>query len=87
MINKTFTLTLENGMHARPAGLFVKTIGPLDAVVTLSVGEKKINGKSIMAIMSAGLQRDVAIDILCDGPEEEKAMSVIEELFALNFNE
>lgn len=87
MIKKQFELTLKQGMHARPAGLLVKSIGPINALVTMSVGEKTINGKSIMAIMSAGLKSGTLIDISCDGPEEDKAMSVIEELFELNFNE
>ncbi len=87
MINKQFELTLDSGMHARPAGLFVKSIGPLNAAVTLVAENKTINGKSIMAIMSAGLKYGTLIDITCDGPEEEKVMSVIEALFAANFNE
>ena len=87
MIKKEFKLALEHGMHARPAGLLVKSIGPINAIVTLLVGEKTINGKSIMAIMSAGLKAGTIIDISCDGPEEDKAMSIIQELFELNFNE
>ncbi len=87
MIKKIFELGLESGMHARPAGLLVKSIGPLDCSVDLVVGEKIVNGKSIMAIMSAGFRSGVAMEIICDGPDEEKAMALVTDLFDVNFNE
>lgn len=87
MIKKTFELMLENGMHARPAGLFVKTIGSLDVTVTLSSGGKEVNGKSIMGIMSASFKRGAKIDITCEGDDANKAMTAIEALFSVNFNE
>jgi phosphocarrier protein len=87
MVKKTFELMLENGMHARPAGLLVKTIGRLNVTVTLSADGKSVNGKSIMAIMSASFKHGVKIDITCEGDDADKAMTAIEDLFAVNFNE
>lgn len=87
MLKKKFDLTLENGLHARPAGLFVKTIGPQKSQVSIIAGDKVINGKSIMAIMSAGLAGGTSIEISCDGEDEVATMAIIEELFENNFNE
>lgn len=87
MVSKVFEIALETGMHARPAGLFVKTIGPLSCNVNLKVGERTFNGKSIMAIMSAGLKKGEMVEVICEGADEEKALEAIGELFELNFNE
>lgn len=87
MIQKTFVLTLDNGMHARPAGLFLKAVGPLDCQVQINYKGNTINGKSIMALISAGLKKDSELEITADGPEEADAMKAIEALFEANFHE
>lgn len=87
MINQVFTLSLKHGLHARPAGLLVKTVGPLACEITLKHGDKEVNGKSLMALLSSGFASGSEIDIRCDGPDESEAMARLEELFATNFNE
>lgn len=87
MIQNKFVLTLENGMHARPAGLFLKTVGPLDCQVQINYKGTLINGKSIMALISAGLKKDSELEISADGPDEAEAMRAIEALFEANFHE
>lgn len=87
MIQKTFVLNLDKGMHARPAGLFLKTVGPLDCQVQLNYKGNSINGKSIMAIISAGLKMGSELEITAEGPDEAVAMEAIEALFEANFHE
>lgn len=87
MVSKTFELNLENGMHARPAGLFVKKIGKLDCKVEIEVNDRTINGKSIMAIISLGMKEKEKLEIRCDGTDELVAIEKIQELFEANFNE
>lgn len=87
MVSKTFEITLENGMHARPAGLFVKEIGKLNCKVEIKVNDRSINGKSIMAIISLGMKEKEKVEIKCDGIDELVAIEKIQELFEANFNE
>lgn len=87
MIKETFELKLANGMHARPAGLFVKTVGPLACEVQLNYKDKSLNGKSIMALISSGLKMGDLLEITCDGEAEQEAMAAIRALFEANFNE
>lgn len=87
MVSKEFQVELENGMHARPAGLLVKSVGPLKCSVELRIDEKQINAKSIMAIMSGGLKYGTRVEVVCSGDEEVEAMTIIEALFNDNFNE
>lgn len=87
MISKTYELRLENGIHARPAGLLVKAVGTLDSHVILRLGEREINAKSIMAVISSGMKLGTVVEVVCDGPQEAEALEAVDALFAVNFNE
>lgn len=38
------------------------------------VGEKHFNLKSVLSVLSAQITTSTEIDLICDGPEEERAM-------------
>ncbi|MGU4858363.1 HPr family phosphocarrier protein, partial [Escherichia coli] len=54
MTAKTFTITSEAGIHARPATALVQTATKFSSDVKLEYKNKSINLKSIMAVMSLG---------------------------------
>src|SRR3989338_2864350 len=49
-ILKEVTIKNKQGLHARPAALFVQVANKFDAVITVKKGRQKVNGKSIMGI-------------------------------------
>lgn len=57
-MEKTFKLTSETGLHARPATNFVCYISSLPIDVFLIYKDFVADAKSIMAIMSLGLAKD-----------------------------
>lgn len=57
-MEKTFQLTSETGLHARPATNFVRFISSLPIDVFLIYKDFVADAKSIMAIMSLGLAKD-----------------------------
>lgn len=67
----------ETGIHARPATEISKIAMKYPCDVFLLVNEKKINAKSPLMIMAAGIKTKTEVEILCDGGDEDKA---IEEL-------
>lgn len=67
----------ETGIHARPATEISKIAMKYPCDVFLLVNEKKINAKSPLMIMAAGIKTKTEVEILCDGEDEDKA---IEEL-------
>lgn len=69
----------ENGLHARPAGELVKLVSTFKSDVSLTVNGKKINAKSILAIMSLGIKNGSEIEIECNGEDEEEAVNKIKE--------
>ena len=75
-----YTINDELGLHARPAGLLVKLAAKHKCAVTISKGEKKADLKKIFAVMGLGVKCGDTIGIMCDGEEEEQAISAIAAL-------
>ncbi|MBM7620143.1 MULTISPECIES: phosphocarrier protein HPr [Bacillaceae] len=79
MAEKTFKVTADSGIHARPATQLVQTAGKFDAEVNLEYNGKSVNLKSIMGVMSLGIPQGAEIKIVAEGSDESEAISAIEE--------
>jgi len=75
---KTFTITVETGVHARPATLLVNKAGQYDSDVELTYRDKKVNLKSIMGVMSLGIPNGAEIEITVNGEDENEALEGLE---------
>ena len=79
MINKEITIRLENGLEARPVALLVQVASQYESSVYLESGDKKVNAKSIMGMMSLGLDLGEKVNVVIDGADENDAMKGIED--------
>lgn len=80
MITKTMTIQLQSGLEARPVALLVQIANQYESNIYVVKDEiKKINAKSIMGMMTLGLQAGEDITIVAEGEDEQKAVSHIEE--------
>ncbi|MBA9026426.1 phosphocarrier protein HPr [Peribacillus huizhouensis] len=79
MVEKTFTIIDESGIHARPATTIVQAASPFAAAVNLEYNGKSVNLKSIMGVMSLGIPKDATIKITAEGADEGEALAAIEE--------
>ncbi|OXS78403.1 phosphocarrier protein HPr [Domibacillus enclensis] len=80
MSKKTFTVTADTGIHARPATLLVQAASKYSSDVNLEFNGKKVNLKSIMGVMSLGIGKGAEIVISADGNDEEAAINAIDTL-------
>lgn len=71
----------KSGIHARPAGLIVELAQNFKSEVMIQKGEHKINGKSIMAVLSMAAQNGENLKILADGSDELEVINAFDELF------
>jgi catabolite repression HPr-like protein len=79
MISKEITIRLENGLEARPVAMLVQVASKYDSSVYLEAGEKKVNAKSIMGMMSLGLDTGEKVNVVVDGADEAAALEDIEK--------
>ncbi len=80
VVEKTVVIKNKQGLHARPAALFVQIANKFDSDVTVSKGKTKVNGKSIMGIMMLEAGKGSKITIVTKGEDAEQAMMELENL-------
>ena len=79
MISKETTIRLENGLEARPVAMLVQVASKYDSSVYLEAGDKRVNAKSIMGMMSLGLDTGEKVNVIVDGSDEAAALEDIEK--------
>jgi phosphocarrier protein HPr len=87
MVEKIVTIKNRAGIHARPAALLVETANRFSADIYLEKDGEKINGKSIMGILTLAATYNSPIKIIADGSDEEDALQTICRLFETKFEE
>jgi phosphocarrier protein HPr len=87
MVEKTVTIKNRAGIHARPAALLVQTANRFAANIFLEKDGEKINGKSIMGILTLAATYNSPIRIIADGSDEQDALQTICRLFETKFEE
>ena len=87
MVEKTVTIKNRAGIHARPAALLVQTANRFSSQIYLEKDGEKINGKSIMGILTLAATYNSPIKIIADGTDEQQALQTICRLFETKFEE
>lgn len=80
MVTAKTKLVNPQGMHMRPAQLFVNTMAKYKSDVTIVFNGKNINAKSIMHLMAACIKQGSEIEIQCCGEQENEALKAAVEL-------
>ncbi|MGL5313110.1 MAG: HPr family phosphocarrier protein [Peptostreptococcaceae bacterium] len=86
-MEKTVSIKNASGLHARPAGMFVKKAAEFKATVEVIAKGKTVNAKSIMGIMSLGLGQGDELTVVANGEDQEAAVAALVELIEGGFGE
>ena len=82
MITSKVRVNLENGLDVRPVALLVQEASKYDSTVHILVENKKVNAKSIMGMMSLGLNNGEELEVVADGADEAKAVEGIAQFLS-----
>ncbi|MDD7267911.1 MAG: HPr family phosphocarrier protein [Lachnospiraceae bacterium] len=77
MVTKEISIEIASGLEARPVALLVQEASKFDSKIYISVGDKMVNAKSIMGMMTLGLAKGSLIEISADGTDEDEAIQQI----------
>ncbi len=83
----TTTITHGIGLHARPAALFVQTAKRYTATITVRMGERKANAKSMVQVLTLAAKHGSELTIQAEGDDADQALQALQELIAANFHE
>lgn len=87
MVSKDFTIKNKMGFHMRPAQVFVNAMAKYPCDITIKFGDRDINAKSIMMIMSACIKCGSEITVTANGEEEAAALAQAAEMIESGFGE
>lgn len=87
MIKKKATIVNEAGLHARPAAALVKLASKFESDFYIHMYGYKVNGKSILGVMTLAAEKGAELELELNGPDEEEAMKAIVELIDSGFGE
>ncbi len=72
MVSQKTTVVNKSGLHLRPAADLSKLASTMTSEITIVAGEKRVNPKSVLILMSAGITQGTEIEIICEGENEEE---------------
>ncbi|MDD5454793.1 MAG: HPr family phosphocarrier protein [Candidatus Ratteibacteria bacterium] len=78
MIEKNLKIKHKWGLHARPAGKFIRLAAKFKSEIYLEKDGEKANGKSILEILSLALEYGSSVKVIVDGKDEKDALKTIE---------
>lgn len=79
MLKRTITIGLASGLEARPVAMLVQIASQFDSVIYVENQNARVNAKSIMGMMTLGMNNGDSITISADGQDEETAVKSIED--------
>ena len=79
MKKATVEIKLQNGLEARPVAMLVQVASKYESNIYLESTDKKVNAKSIMGMMSLGLDNGEQVIVTAEGTDEGEAVEAIQK--------
>ena len=79
-MTKEVTVRCESGLHNKQATYFVQKANEFECSIRIESGNRRMNAKSLLGIMSLGIVTGVTVVLSADGPDAEAAINALEEL-------
>lgn len=86
MVKRNVTVLNEEGLHMRPAGLLAKAAMSYKGCdITLVYNGKRTNAKSVMNIMTAGIDCGAVVELEVSGQNEQQVLDELTQMFENSF--
>jgi len=86
-VTSQFTIANRLGLHARAAAQMVKAANRFASEIRVKSGDREVNGKSIMGILTLAAVQGSLITLTVEGPDEKEALAGLGELIVGKFGE
>ena len=87
MTEQKVTISNRAGIHARPAAVLVEVSKDFKSSIYIEKDNTRINGKSILGIITLGAGYGMELKIIAEGEDEKEAVEAIVRLFDSKFEE
>ena len=80
MITKSAIIGSSVGLHARPASIFSKTAKRFESKIKVKYGDRTVNGKSAIHLITLNAKCGSEVDVIADGTDELEAIAALTEI-------
>jgi phosphocarrier protein HPr len=87
MTSQTVKIINEAGIHARPASLFLRVATTFKSNITVTKNGRSGNAKSLLGLLSLGINKSSEITIVAEGEDEKEAVAALTKLIESKFGE
>ena len=84
-MERTIRVTNASGIHASPSAQIVQTVMQYNSTVSLVYRDKVVDARSILGILSLGLNQGVEFVLRAEGEDAAAILDALEKLFAEEF--
>ena len=87
MVTKEVVINNQVGLHARPATFFIQKANKFKSSIWIEKEDRRVNAKSLLGVLSLGIVKGTAVNLIADGNDENEAISTLSDLIASDFSE
>lgn len=86
-IERLARLVNTQGLHMRPADLFVRTASRFSSTVQVGKGDQLVDGKSILSILTLAAEQGTELKLVVCGEDANEAVDALAGLIESGFSE
>jgi len=83
-IEEVLLINNHQGLHARPAAIFVQIANKFDSSVKLEKNGEVVDGKSIIAVLSLGASKGARVKLMLEGDDAREAFLELKKFLEKN---
>lgn len=87
MVSQKVVVKNQKGLHIRPVTEMCNQAAKYKSIITFTVGNKTVNAKSLLSVLSAKVHYGEEIEFVCEGIDEEEALSKMIEIMERGLGE
>lgn len=87
MVSQKVTIKNKKGLHMRPVTQMCREAAKYEAIITFTAGDKTVNAKSLLNVLSAKVQCGDEIEFVCEGKDEKEALQEMIQIISEGLGE
>lgn len=80
MVSRNLMINITSGLHLRPISILCNRAIDFKSAISIEIGNKSVNAKSVLGVLSACVKDGDEIKLVCDGPDEDEALEVLSDM-------
>ena len=79
-VSRVVTIQNKQGLHARPAEMFVRTANKFESKIQLIREERRVEARNMIDLLTLGATQGTRLTIEAEGPDAQAAVDALAKL-------